>query len=400
MQMSIESLVAQLRRTAGKFGEALEQGYNDAVMPYWLAQARRKRDALCGAYVVVTGSCGKSTTAMMLSTLLGAQGKAASGLLNNTARWVMRPLRKLRDRVDFFVQEASEYPRGSLASVARLAPDVAIVTSVGLDHLEEFRTREVVAEEISALTAAVGEKGTVCLNADDDLARQLARGAQARVLLFGRAADADVKAENVHSQLPERLSFDLVIVTQSCPERTRFAGTLMLTNILGALAAVHALGLDLERAIADLAKIEPIRNRMSIIEVPGGHTFLLDAHKAPIWSTRLLVDDLPNIWAGRRVFVLGEMSDIGRDSGRRYRGMLRSAAAHSALVVGARQARNSATRLAAHDPSLPVRSVADLTELEALLRNEPPSLVVFKGNKVRIDAMIENLVAARAGAAG
>ena len=264
---------------------------------------------------------------------------------------------------------------------------------------EEFRTRDAVAAEIATLAAAVSETGTVCLNADDDLARGLAGGTRARVLLFGRAADADVRAENVQSLLPGRLSFDLVIGARRRRVRTCFAGTLMLTNILGALAAAHALGLDMDRAIADLAKIEPIRNRMSIIEVPGGHTFLVDTHKAPIWSTRLLVDDLPNIWAGRRVFVLGEMSDIGRDSSRKYRAMMRAAAAHAALVVGVRKARNSATRLATLEPSLPVRPVADLAELEALLREQPPSLVVLKGNKVRLDAMLESLVTSAAGLA-
>jgi len=400
MHMSLKSLLARAALSSEALGAALLPAYHRAVGPYWRRQAVRRREALCATYVAVTGSCGKSTTTMLTAALLAGQGTAASGMLRNTERQVWRALRKLAGPVDAFVQEVSEFPRGTLArAAAALRPDVAVVTSVDLDHLDAFRTRAAVADEMGTLTAAIGPGGAVCLNADDAGARGLAGGAGARIVRFGRAADADVRAENVTAELPGRLGFDLVIGDRRRRVQTRFAGTLMLTNVLAALAVVHALGRDLDRAVADLATIEPLRRRMSIIEVPGGHTLLLDTVKAPVWSAQRLVDDLPNIWRGRRLFVLGELSDKGNNGGAKYRRVLRAAAARADLAIGVLHAESAARRLQQAEPDLPIAPAAGLAALEALLRDQPPSLVVFKGNSFDIDAMIERLVAARAGAA-
>lgn len=388
--MTIRTLVNRIKRSRSGLEEVLLKKYRATVMPYWRAAAARNRTARCRTYIMVTGSCGKTTTTMLTGVLLGSQSTAASSFNKNTEHSVMRAIRKLDRPVDAFVQEASEFPRGALARAATaLAPDVAVVTSVDLDHLVEFRTREAVAEEIGTLTAAIGTAGAVCLNADDEYARGLARGARARVILFGRTADADIRAENVRAEMPERLSFDLVVGARRRRVQTRFVGTLMLTNILGALAVIHALDLDLDRAVADLAAIEPLKNRMAVVEVPGGHTLLVDTIKAPEWSTHLLIDDLPNIWSGRRIFVLGELSDKGNNSGAKYRRMLRSAAARADLVIGVNQSQHPASRVKRTEPHLPIQPVASLAELEAVLREQPPSLVVLKGNSFKIDAMVE-----------
>jgi UDP-N-acetylmuramoyl-tripeptide--D-alanyl-D-alanine ligase len=393
--MSLKTLLNRVRLSTAAWGPALLRAYYTGVMPYWRSVAARKRAAFCTTYVAVTGSCGKTTTTMLASTLLGAQRSVRTSNAHNTERNILRAIRHLDGPIDAFVQEVSEFPPGTLArTAATLHPDVAIITSIGLDHLNKFRTREAVAAEIATLTGAIGDKGTLCLNADDDLARGLAAGARARVLLFGRAADADVRAENVHSLLPERLGFDLVIGERRWPVRTRFAGTLMLTNILGALAAVHALGLDIGRAVADLATIEPLRNRMNVVEVPGGHTFLMDTIKAPTWATQMLVADLPNIWSGRRIFVLGELSDKGNNAAAKYRRVLRAAAAQADLVLGVSHAESAARRVCRSDSTLPIEGVAGFDALEALLAAQPPSLVVLKGNSLKLGTMIERLVAA------
>jgi UDP-N-acetylmuramyl pentapeptide synthase len=157
----------------------------------------------------------------------------------------------------------------------------------------------------------------------------------------------------------------------------------MLPSVLAALAVVHAASLDLDRAIADLARIEPLAGRMRTVEIPGGHTYLLDTWKAPLWSTQKLVDDLPAMSAGRRIFVLGDMSDIGNSPGNKYRRVLRHAVANADLVIGIGSASGPARRLREAESSLNIRSLGSIEALGELLAGEPSSLVVLKGNKLR-----------------
>ena len=205
--MSLKTLLNRVRCPPLR-GPALLRAYT-GVMPYWrsvAAQARGLLHHLCRGHRQLR----QTTTTMLASTLLGAQRSVRTSNAHNTERNILRAIRHLDGPIDAFVQEVSEFPPGTLArTAATLHPDVAIITSIGLDHLNKFRTRAAVARN-ATLTGAIGDKGTLCLNADDDLARGLA-AAPGPALLFGRAADADVRAENVHSLLPERLGFDLVI---------------------------------------------------------------------------------------------------------------------------------------------------------------------------------------------
>jgi UDP-N-acetylmuramoyl-tripeptide--D-alanyl-D-alanine ligase len=387
--------LSQLTRPFQRLGIDVIKGawrlYLAAATPTWTAQARRKRAQFCRNYVAITGSCGKTTTTMLVARILGSQSKAEKGLFANTARWTLRQMRRLDHEVDYFVQEVSEFPLGTIAAMGEaMRPDAAIVTSVGLDHQTEFRNREGVAAEMAHLPKTLQPNGILCLSADDELARGLGKGSTARIVLFGRHRDAAVRAENIAPQLPGRLAFDLVIGERRRRVQTRFVGTLMLPNILATLALVHALGLDIDRAIADLAAIEPLHRRMSTFDGRDGHYYVLDTVKAPLWSTRMVIDDLENLYVGRRIFVLSEMSDMSRDEGKRYRQVLRTATQKADLVVGIGRAAAAVDRVLGIDPEWPnLRTVRDMEELTKLLRDQPPSLVLIKGKKLDCSVLLE-----------
>lgn len=355
--------------------------YQAALMPVWRAQAADRQRRFCRRYVAVIGSCGKSTTTMLTGRLIASQCSAKVGLFDNVERFILRTLRKLDGPVDFVVQEVSEFPLGTISGVAqRRGPDCVIVTSIGLDHLTAFRTTSAVAEEMSGLTRT---SPMVCLNADDDAVIGLAGTAAGRVVLFGRHERADVRAEDVTSRLPGRLRFDLVIGAKRRKVETRFIGTMMLTNVLGALAAIHALDLDVDRAIDELAATEPARGRLSVHDAPSGHTVVLDTIKAPLWSTRLLVADIENMCAGRRILVLGDLSDTGSGgSSSRYRQILAEAAKACDLVIGIGAAQSSALRLKERGTNQNVVAAKNLAAVARLLADQPPATVVVKGNRL------------------
>src|SRR5207302_9369757 len=75
---------------------------------------------------------------------------------------------------------------GEIAALSKLAaPEAAIITNVGLAHIEFMGSREAIGAEKGALADAVGPGGTVILNADDPFSQAIAKRTRAKVILAG-----------------------------------------------------------------------------------------------------------------------------------------------------------------------------------------------------------------------
>jgi len=328
----------------------------ETTAKYWLwsfrkAQAKAKQRRFVAHYIGVTGSCGKTTTTRFTSVLLGCYGTSAIGYDNSGIR-LLRDMRHLKAPVDYFVQETSGHKPGTIDHTARVFRiDTAVVTSVGFDHASNYRNADVdipdaIAREKGRLVEAVAPGGFACLNFDDPRVRAMASRTSERVIGFGTSKDAEVRAENVRAAWPGRLAFDLVVGGRTYAVTTRFVGTMMLTNLLGALAVVHGHGLPLEPAIARLAVEEPVRDRMGVHAGRDGKTYILDTEKAPQWSVDLLADDLPRVGIPHLTFVIGDISDTRGATGAQHRKVVRRLAAEVEKLVLAGHAAEHAARLA------------------------------------------------------
>jgi UDP-N-acetylmuramoyl-tripeptide--D-alanyl-D-alanine ligase len=231
------------------------------------------------------------------------------------------------------------------------------------------------------LVSQLPGNGFVCLNADDANVRSLAASVtEARVILYGQAKDADLRVENISATMATRLSFDLIAGEERRRVQTQFVGTLLLPSIVGALAVVRALELDLDQAIAQLARAHPLQTRMGIQQGSDGHTYVLDTYKSSFWSTQLLVKDMPNISEGSRVFIVNDVTNVGGDSSKRYRQLLRLASETCTTVIAMGAAANPAEVLVRNEPQRAnVKIARSSAEVDAILGELPPSVVVIKG---------------------
>jgi UDP-N-acetylmuramoyl-tripeptide--D-alanyl-D-alanine ligase len=332
----------------------LERRWKFAIKPALVRlrqmQAARHRRRFVKRYIAVTGSCGKTTTTALAAALLGEFGSATASHPNAGTK-LLRSIRRINAPVDFFVQETSAHGPGAIDMTTRaFRVDVAVITSVGSDHGARYRHAgmdipDAIALEKGKLVEAVAAGGFACLNYDDARVRAMGQRTQQRVIGFGVAADAELRAENVEARWPGRLRFDLVVGGVTHAVQTRFVGTMMLTNILGALAVVHGFGHDLASSVAKLATIEPVRDRMGVHRGRDGKTYILDTEKAPLWSTELLMADLPRMGIEDLTFVLGDMSDIRNNNSAHYRRVVRELSAKVATVVVAGKAADHAARL-------------------------------------------------------
>ena len=138
--------------------------------------------------VAITGSNGKTSTKDFTASVLAHRFRVAKteGNFNNHVGLPQTILEATaRDQIG--VWEIGMNHPGEIAPLARLAqPDVAIITNIGIAHLEFMGTREAIAHEKGDLAAAVPAGGTVILNGGDEFADAIAQRTAARVIFAGR----------------------------------------------------------------------------------------------------------------------------------------------------------------------------------------------------------------------
>lgn len=108
-------------------------------------------------WILVTGSAGKTTTKALIHVILATTGRGTGnpGTLNGLAQ-VVRTVLRTRPWHRFCLLETATFHPGSIRHRTRMIrPDVAVVTTVGLDHYKSFRSREAVAEEKGELVKAL-----------------------------------------------------------------------------------------------------------------------------------------------------------------------------------------------------------------------------------------------------
>jgi UDP-N-acetylmuramoyl-tripeptide--D-alanyl-D-alanine ligase len=271
-------------------------------------------------FVGIAGSAGKTTAKDLLHGMLSGalHGVASPGTLNVPPE-VAKTVLRVRPNHAYCIAELSEHLPGIMdANLALFQPAIAIVTVVKDDHLAAFASREALAGEIAKLVHHLPASGTAVLNADDPLVVAMAAQCRAKVLTYGLAPEADVRAESVNAAWPDRLQMTLVYREQRLHVQTQLCGAHWLPSVLGAVGGGLAAGLTLAQCAKGLEGVEPFEGRMQPVTTPEGVTFIRDDFKAPLWTLEACFEFMKAAKAKRKIMVIGELSDIINKKEKRY----------------------------------------------------------------------------------
>ncbi|MDT3441084.1 MULTISPECIES: UDP-N-acetylmuramoyl-tripeptide--D-alanyl-D-alanine ligase [unclassified Pseudofrankia] len=252
------------------------------------ALAGHVRDLTKAAVLAVTGSSGKTTTKDLLADLLGALGPtiAPPGSFNNEIGLPLTLLR-LEESTEYAALEMGARGIGHIAALCAIArPHVGLVLNVGSAHVGEYADgRAGIAQAKGELAEAATD--TVVLNADDPLVAAMRPRATGRVVTFGLAPDADVRAERVEIDRAGRASFDLLAGGERHRVALALVGAHQVSNALAAAAAAGAVGMTPAAAAEALAAARPrSRWRMEVTTTSSGLVIVNDAYNANPESMR------------------------------------------------------------------------------------------------------------------
>jgi UDP-N-acetylmuramoyl-tripeptide--D-alanyl-D-alanine ligase len=281
---------------------------------------------------------------------------------------------------------------GEIAALSKIAtPDAAIITNIGVAHIEFMGSREAIAAEKGALAEAIETQGTVILNADDPFSEGIAARTRAKVVSAGTTGGA-VRAIEIR-QSADGSEFTIVEGAHRCRAQLPVAGTHMVQNALLAVAAGRAFGLSIEECAAGLAAAPLTKARLQIKEI-GGVQFLDDSYNANPDSMKAALRTLVELDAeGKRIAVLGEMRELGAESERGHREIGETAATlgvDQLITIGdAAELIAEGARTAGLDKVSSARSTSEAAKLLSEMA-EPGDLVLIKGSRAaRTEEVIE-----------
>ncbi|MEP6685145.1 MAG: UDP-N-acetylmuramoyl-tripeptide--D-alanyl-D-alanine ligase [Verrucomicrobiota bacterium] len=343
--------------------------------------------------IAITGSNGKTTTKDFLAAALGRRFNVTKteGNFNNHVG-LPRTMLEAKAEDEIAVWEIGMNHPGEIAALAALAaPDVAVITNVGIAHIEFMGTREAIAWEKGSLAEVIGPEGTVVLNADDPFSSTIAERTRAKIVLAGTNGGS-VCATDI-SQSATGSEFTILEGAHRCRAQLPVPGLHMVQNALLAIAAGRVFGVSIEDCAAGLASAPLTKARLQIKNIHGVQ-FLDDSYNANPESVKAALATLVELETdGRRIAVLGPMSELGAESERGHREVGEAAAAlkiDQLITIGetgaviARSARDAGL-----ENSIAVASAGEAADLLAETASAGDLILVKGSRSARTEQVIE-----------
>jgi len=304
--------------------------------------------------VAVIGSVGKTTTMRAVSAALGLKVSRPALLNANSNAAVGRALLSVPPWRRRAVLEVGIAKHGEMAIQARtVRPNVVVVTGIARDHWQAFGTLEATRDSKADILRTLPPNGIAVVNADDENVRWMATQTRARVVLTGRAEDAEVRATDVRLDWPHGMSFTANIDGKAFPVQTKLMGQHMVFPTLAAIAVAHFEGIPVTEAIGRIEALAPTPGRMQTMPLADGAYALRDDFKASIDPYLVGLDAFGEVPAGRHLAVVGELSEEKGNDDYREVGAKTGAIADEIIFVGSRKhmgSFRSGSKQAGFDP--------------------------------------------------
>ena len=261
----------------------------------------------------ITGSWGKTSVKFILGTILEEKFRTlVTPSSFNTPMGVTKVVRtSLEPGHQIFVAEMGARHVGDIKELCRLVhPQIGILTSVGPQHLDTFKTIERIRSTKYELVQGLPDDGFAVFNDDDSICRELYEITTRKKRLTGTCPDRDdVWAENIRS-FNGGSWFDLCSHQFRVVCQTRLLGELNIRNIVLAAAVAMELGMNETEIARGISKIKPVEHRLQLIDNPAGITIIDDAFNSNIVGAEQAFKTLRD-FPGKRIVITPGMVELG-----------------------------------------------------------------------------------------
>lgn len=337
--------------------------------------------------IAVAGSNGKTSTKELLKAAFGRTlvVHATKGNLNNLIG-VPLTLLSIPSEAEVAIVEVGTNTPGEVAALRAITePDIAILTSIGEEHLEGLGDLAGVLREESEIFHRV----TLAIVPSAHPEVLEIATARATAVLSAGLEHASIAPSAWGLDAEGRPWLDVDGVHFTLPLR----GAHQAANAMLAIAAAGACGVPLTDAAAGMAEM-PVPSMRGAWEQIGELVLINDAYNANPASMRAALDLLGRVGSGQqRVAILGTMRELGAQSALQHREVARAALVSGAdLVVGVGDFAAALHAVAPSDPR--VVATPEFDALWPLLapRLERNAIVLLKASRgMRLERLVPTL---------
>lgn len=310
-------VTAQLTPAALMLATTILSPAEKRVQNYYYSDAKRILAEYNPFIIGITGSYGKTGAKAALGDLLtqtlGSTFWPKKSI--NTVMGITRTIREtMRPHHKYAVIEMGAYNIGSIKRLCDFTPPkAALVTAVGIMHLERFGSPENVYLAKSEIAQALPEDGILVCNGDSLNARRMANEHRKKTtLLYGfdlSKGTLDCFATDITYD-ESGTSFVIHYRGERFPGKTPLLGRPALSNALGAFTMACALGAEPAFTVACLGNLPPVDNRL-VFDRGAKVSYLRDAYNSNPTGFEAALDVLRSLPATRRILITPGMIELG-----------------------------------------------------------------------------------------
>lgn len=258
--------------------------------------------------VAVTGSSGKTTTKEILAAVLARKYRVVTnkGNLNSETGLPLSVfnIRKEHEAGVFEMGMNRENEIGEISAV--LKAHYAVVTNIGTAHIGLLGSRDNIAREKAKVFDHFDSQSTGVIPFDDDYAEFLEKQIRGKCIHYGKDTDsvkfiADLGLKGTEFSVGKNRAV------------LKLPGKYNYKNALGAIALCQELGVSDSEIAQGINDLEPMFGRSQVIE--DKYTIVQDCYNANPDSMEKSIEFVSSVTSGeKKIFVLGDMLELGADS--------------------------------------------------------------------------------------
>lgn len=271
--------------------------------------------------VAVTGSVGKTSTRDMVYSVLSSQYSVLKTEKNyNNEIGLPLTVFGLKSEHEMMVLEMGMSGFGEISKLTHIAtPDTAIITNIGLAHIERLGSQENILKAKLEILEGLGEDSAVILNGDDLLLQSVAGTLPYETLYYGiENKSCDLIAENI-KKYSEGTDFTVKIDGVQYDVSVKVPGVHHVYNALAAILTGIRYNVPIKKIIDGIAAFVPSGMRQNITALED-YIIIKDCYNASPDSMKSGLEVLESVLSGKRekkylrVAVLGDMLELGEIS--------------------------------------------------------------------------------------
>lgn len=283
------------------------------VHRHFIKLARQKLARMPDLTVVaITGSYGKTSTKFMIRDLLGERYSVCSTPGSyNTPMGICKVINNdLEAHHQILVLEMGARYEGNINELCDIAePDIAVVTNVGIAHLETFGSQDAIARTKSTLVKRTKPGGKAVLNADDERVDAMGDLRDDIEIIRVGLQNGIIRAEDIRYG-PDGMHFTVTAENQNETFNMKILGSHNVQNMLLAVGVARTMGIRLSTMAMAARRLEPVEHRLEL-KTRGNITVIDDAFNSNPVGAKNAVEMLGEFKTGRRIIITPGMIELG-----------------------------------------------------------------------------------------